>query len=566
MKNNIHKPLRYDRISTYFKLNTLSFMIASISGIIYNVLMAFVPRYQGKLIDALEAGQDTSQVIQMAIMFFVLVLFIQTNRYLKRYYVRDFANRIVLEMRTVSFNNLITDDITSFNQTTQGDIMNKHLQDIKDSAEGIRKILTEVYDSLILMTGYLISLFLMDAKLTLIILIFVILSIATANGTKKAIYKATSIYKKTYSKAKDETLNILHNDIYYRGFGVLDNYYHQYETIQDDLEKASTKSMVLKNSLTPIYNAIALIGLFFVIYQGGCYVIDGTWLIGTFSAYLTTFVLVATKCSKMGKLFNIATTFKVSWKRCSPYLAPKVSPQELVFDKTKTDLEVSDLSFGYNDNFTLNHISFTAHKGEIIGVCGMIHSGKSTLGGALSGLYDYHGSIKLDDIELKDVRNQKAASFIAYAPSNMEIFHDTLNYNVSLNNKNSDITASLSDACFDKDVASLPLKDQEILSHSLGNLSGGQEKRLQIARVLDQKAELMILDDPFNAIDLDTSLTITDHLKTHYPHSIIILINNQKEILEKMDKILFLKQDSYLYGTYQDLRQNPDFNHLLGGR
>lgn len=58
-------------------------------------------------------------------------------------------------------------------------------------------------------------------------------------------------------------------------------------------------------------------------------------------------------------------------------------------------LEVNNLTFGFDQSFVLHNISFHLNKGETLGVCGMIHSGKSTLGAALSGLYDYDGSIKL---------------------------------------------------------------------------------------------------------------------------------------------------------------------------
>ena len=81
--------------------------------------------------------------------------------------------------------------------------MNKNLADIKDSAEGVRKVLTEIYDSVILMTGYFISMMILDYKTTLIVGAFIILSITISNTLKKLIYKSTSEYKKTFSKSKD---------------------------------------------------------------------------------------------------------------------------------------------------------------------------------------------------------------------------------------------------------------------------------------------------------------------------------------------------------------------------
>lgn len=558
------KRTQYDKISTYFKLNKKSFIIATITGIIFNGLMAFVPIVQGKLIDAYKEQEDVKYIIYFAIAFLAFVIFIQVNRYFKRYYVRDFSNRMVLQMRTVSFQNLITDDIKEFSNTSKGDIMDKNLSDIKDSAEGVRKILTEVYDSVILMLGYLISMFIMDYKTTLIICAFLVLSIVGANIMKKLIYKSTSEYKKAFFATKDVTLNSLQNEIYYRGFGVSKSYNQKYRDSQDKLEKKSIKAMILKSSLEPTYQAIALIGLFFVIYMCGMKVMNETWLIGTFSAYLTTYVLVANKTSKVGKIFNAITTLKVFWKRCSSYLKAKEPPKEITYPTDKLRLEVNNLTFGFDQSFVLHNISFHLNKGETLGVCGMIHSGKSTLGAALSGLYDYDGSIKLQGVELKEVRNDLANNFISYAPSQTEIFNDTIRYNIAF--ENAEVKKEIQMSYLDEDINTFENKEDELLSHSIANLSGGQQKRLQISRGLYNSPKLIVMDDPFNAIDLEMSKNITDNIIKEYKESIFVLINNQKEILQKMDYIIFLKHDSYIYGTYEEMMKDLDFLKLIGGK
>jgi len=558
------KRTQYDKISTYFKLNKKSFIIATITGIIFNGLMAFVPIVQGKLIDAYKEQEDVKYIIYFAIAFLAFVIFIQVNRYFKRYYVRDFSNRMVLQMRIVSFQNLITDDIKEFSNASKGDIMDKNLSDIKDSAEGVRKILTEVYDSVILMLGYLISMFIMDYKTTLIICAFLVLSIVVANIMKKLIYKSTSEYKKAFFATKDVTLNSLQNEIYYRGFGVSKSYNQKYRDSQDKLEKKSIKAMILKSSLEPTYQAIALIGLFFVIYMCGMKVMNETWLIGTFSAYLTTYVLVANKTSKVGKIFNAITTLKVSWKRCSSYLKAKEPPKEITYPTDKIRLEVNNLTFGFDQSFVLHNISFHLNKGETLGVCGMIHSGKSTLGAALSGLYDYDGSIKLQGVELKEVRNDLANNFISYAPSQTEIFNDTIRYNIAF--ENAEVNKEIHLSYLDEDINSFENKEDELLSHSIANLSGGQQKRLQISRGLYNSPKLIVMDDPFNAIDLEMSKKITDNIIKEYKESIFVLINNQKEILQKMDYIIFLKHDSYIYGTYEEMMKDLDFLKLIGGK
>lgn len=554
---------QYDKISTYFKLNKKSFIIATISGIIFNSLMAFVPIIQGKLIDAYQEQKDSKYIVIFALSFLLFIFFIQFNRYLKRYFVRDFSNRMVLQMRTISFQNLISDDINEFSKTSKGDIMNKNLSDIKDCAEGVRKMLTEVYDSIILMLGYLISMMIMDYKTTLIVSTFIILSIVIANLMKKLIFKSTSEYKKTFSKSKDVTLNSLKNETYYRGFGVSESYYKKYSDMQNSLEKKSIKSIIYKSSLEPTYQAIALIGLFFVIYMCGLKVMNKVWLIGTFSAFLSTYVLVANKASKVGKVFNAYTSFLVSWKRCSPYLRSKEEPKEIEYPSKELNLKVNNLTFGYDQSFVLHNINFTLNKGQSLGICGMIHSGKSTLGGALSGLYDYEGSIKLQGVELKDAKSKLGNNFISYIPSQVEIFNDTIKYNIAFENKSIEKVTKI--ACLNEDINEFKEKENEILSHSNGNLSGGQQKRLQIARGLYNNPKLLIMDDPFNAIDLSMSEKIMDNIINNYQDSIIILINNQKEILKKLDYLIFLKHDSYIFGTYEDLMKDNDFKSLIGG-
>ena len=557
------RDIRYDKISTYFKLNKKLFILATIAGVIFNGLMAFVPLVQGELINAYKAQKDAKYIILFALSFLAFIVFIQVNRYLKRYFVRDFSNRMVLQMRTVSFQNLIKDDISEFSKTSKGYIMSKTLLDIKDCAEGVRKMLTEVYDSVILMLGYLISMMIMDYKVTLIISIFLIASIIVANLMKKAIFKTTSEYKKTFSKAKDVTLNSLKNEVYYRGFGVSNFYYQKYQDTQDNLEKKSIKSMIFKSSLEPTYQAIAFIGMLFVIYMCGKKVIDDVWLIGTFSAFLSTYVLVANKVSKVGKIFNAYTTFKVSWKRCSPYLKSKEKQKEIAYPTDKLDLDVNNLSFGFDKDFVLHNISFHLEKGQSLGICGMIHSGKSTLGAALSGLYNYDGNIKLQGVELKEVRNDIGNNFISYVPSEVEIFNDTIKYNVAFEDK--DIFKEMALSCLDQDVNNFENKENEVLSHSTTNLSGGQQKRLQIARSLYNNPKLIVMDDPFNAIDLDMSVKITENIINNYKNSIFVLINNQKEILKKLDYIIFLKNDTYLFGTYDELMKDKDFLNLIGG-
>ncbi len=546
-----------DKVSTYFKEFKVSFILATISGLIYNSLMAFIPIMQGKLINNYILNKDVKELYIGCLLFILLVIFIQINRYIKRYFVRDFSNRMVLAMRTKTYENLILSDISNFVSANRGDILNKNLSDIKDSAEGVRKILTEVYDSFVLLAAYTISLLIMDYKTTLMLVVFVILSILTAKFMKKIIMKNVKEYKEETSKNKELTLNVLKNEVYYRGFGVSNNYLELYKEEQEKMYKKGVKATLFSSSFEPIYELVALLGLVIVIYFTGCHVLDNVWLVGTFSSYLSTYVLVARKASKTGKIFNASAKFKVSWARVKPYLKDVEIPQKLEISSNDINLKVSNLQFGFDNTFEIKNISFELNKGEILGVCGAVHSGKSTLLAALSGLYDYSGSIKLLGYELKDVKNSIIDNYISYISAQNELFTDSIDYNVTFNDF--DCSKYLEKVKLDKE-----LDKNMVISHSTTNISGGQIKRLLIARTLFNNAYLTLLDDPFNAIDNDLAMDIFKEIKETFKDKMVIIVTKEKEILKECDKILFLSDNDYTLSNYNNLLGKLEFKKIVG--
>ncbi len=551
----------YQKLSTYFFLNKKSFILSSITGIFYNVLLVFIPIIQGKLIDLYETSNDKKYIIWFSISFLLLVIFIQINRYLKRFFVRDFANKMVLKQREIFFNNLLTYEIKDLDN--KADLVSRAMSDINDTAEGVRKILTEVFDTLILFTGYTISLLVLDYKITLLSYIFIIVSIIVSRSIKGLIYKNVLISKKEASKNKKLTLSLIENEVYYRGFSASSRYLNKYEESSNNLRKTSIKASLLKDAGEPLYMSITLIGLFIVIYYSSLNVINGIWLIGTFSTFLSTYMLVSRKASKLGKLFNASASLSVSWDRIKPYLK-NCEIKEVKVESSDNILEVNDLTFGFDETFKVSNINFNGHSGDLIVISGATHSGKTTLLAALSGIYSYTGSIKLNNIELKDVLNTKIDDFISYMESNTKIFSDTIKYNIALD-KDIDISEYIKAVYLKEDIDNFKDRENEILNHSASTLSGGQEKRVGIARAISQNSALILLDDAFTAFDINMSLDIIDNIKKLCPSSIVIIVSNNNQILAKANKIIYLKDNTACISNYDNLLKDKSFTQIIGG-
>lgn len=384
---------------------------------------------------------------------------------------------------------------------------------------------------------------------------------ALAEKLKSIIYKYSRDYRNKSSEVTDFTYNAIENSMLYRATGMeaknRERYNHELLELQDKAIKAN----ILENSMQPIYNVIAMLGIIKVIYMGAAKVINGDWTIGVFSTYIAIFTAMAEKASKAAKLFNSVQKSQVSWKRIKPYLAEYISKDNASnINKNEMTLTVKNLSFSYEEGkeSVIENISFEGKAGEIIGVTGSIASGKSTLGLSLVGLYPYMGSIKIDEKELKDYSEYERSQMISYLGHNPQLLSDTLYNNLTLGS-NQDIRAVLKDVCFDTDLAVMPKGQDTLVGNSGIKLSGGQQARIALARTLLNKNKIIILDNPFSAVDMKTEEKIIENLKSHYKDSLIIIISHRLAIFNKINKIILLKSDKTVdYGTHDELMKKSE--------
>ena len=550
----------YSKIKTYFIENLHIVVPMCITALLFDGLMCFIPILEGKAIDSLYT-LDFSIVLKYCVIFFSLVLFVQINRFFKRYLVRVFGNKMTLKMRQISLQNLFKKDLNYFIVNNTGDILNRNLSDIYDTAEGIRKMTTECFDTFVLLLGYLTMMLISDWKLSLLSLPFIILSILISHYMKKIVYKNNKEYKEYFSKNKELTLNRLNNELYYRGFGSSKFYYDDYEQSVNILKKKNFIALLFQSSLEPIYLCVGLCGLGVIAYFGGIQIVNdtsGLYTIGSLSAFITTYSLVARKAGKLGKLFNAYQAFKVSWSRCREFL---ISKNETVnnFKLENDSLFVSNLSYQYGSGFKLSNISFDAHTGDIIGVCGKVRCGKTTLLRALSGLYDYSGSALLGNHEIKEFSNNPK-QYISYCNQDVALFSDTIKNNIVLD-RIGNINKALETSTLNNDLDDIGGLDY-MLSHTNANISGGQQKRLQMARALYSNCSLILLDDPFQSVNQALAIKMIEELKK-YNESIIILVCNNNSVLSKVDKIIYLNDNEMLFDTYDNLLNNKSFKELM---
>lgn len=554
-----NKKFAADRILSYFKEEWKVLLIITVSGFIYNLGLLFGPWFEGKmagcLIDILAENAVYKDMLILVIAYVISIGVVQVSRYIKRFYVRRFANNVNRRMKKILYGTLVLKSRTELEGEGMGDIMTKAILDVDDCAEGMRKFTTEIFDTGVALAAYAGMLLVYDVRLALIAMIFPPISYIIAEKMKVIVQKTGSAYKKQSGILSNATLDRATNAITYRVYGREVNRKNAYEDNLAEYEKSAIYANIWNSSLTPLYRIISMMGILFILYFGSRNVLGTgwrTWDIAAFTTFLACFIKLSDKSSKAAKLFNAVHKAQVSWKRIKPLMIIQAKDTDCK-NQTSGRLEVQNLSFTYPDGKNVyNGISFTAEPGQIIGVTGPVASGKSTFGRTFLCEYPYEGSIMYNGCELKNAADNERTGIISYLGHDPELFNDSIKNNILLGD-NKDVNEYLKAVCIDKEVEAMEQGADTIIGSGGVRLSGGQAQRIALARTLCHKKPVFILDDPFSALDKNTEEQIYNNLRKMTEGSIVIILSHRLYMFPKLDKVIWLDEGSARVGTHDEL-------------
>ena len=554
-----NKKFAADRILSYFKEEWKVLLIITVSGFIYNLGLLFGPWFEGKmagcLIDILAKNAVYKDMLILVIAYVISIGVVQVSRYIKRFYVRRFANNVNRRMKKILYGTLVLKSRTELEGEGMGDIMTKAILDVDDCAEGMRKFTTEIFDTGVAMAAYAGMLLVYDVRLALIAMIFPPISYIIAEKMKVIVQKTGSAYKKQSGILSNATLDRASNAITYRVYGREVNRKNAYEDNLAEYEKSAIYANIWNSSLTQLYRIISMMGILFILYFGSRNVLGTgwrTWDIAAFTTFLACFIKLSDKSSKAAKLFNAVHKAQVSWKRIKPLMVIQAKDTDCK-NQTSGRLEVQNLSFTYPDGKNVyNGISFTAEPGQIIGVTGPVASGKSTFGRTFLCEYPYEGSIMYNGCELRNAADNVRSGIISYLGHDPELFNDSVRNNVLLGD-DYDVFEYLRAVCMDKEVEAMEQGADTIIGSEGIRLSGGQAQRIALARTLCHKKLVLVLDDPFSALDRNTEEQIYKKLKDMASDNIVILISHRLYMFPKMDKVIWMDAGKVNVGTHKEL-------------
>lgn len=548
-----------DSIAAYFRLEWLPLTLITLSGLAYNVGLLAGPWFEGRLAqclaDILGGNETAAAMTALAAGYILVTLLVQAARFIKRFYVRRFANNINRRMKGVLYANLVRQSRGALEKQGAGELMTKAISDVDDCAEGIRKFTTEVFDTGVALAGYIVMLFAYDRHLALLCMIFPPISYICAEKMKKPVQRAGAAYKKAAAALSAATLDRAKNAVTYRVYGCEDAQEARYEAALDGYEQAAVRANVWQAALPPLYLAASNLSVLFILWFGAKNVLGTGWRawdIAAFTTFLSCFMKTAVKSSKAAKLFNAVQRAEVSWKRIKPMMKTPRALEPLAIPAAQR-VEVSGLSFCYDGGAPIfEDVSFSAQPGDIIGVTGPVACGKSTLGRVFLGERPYGGSVRIGGRELSELSPREAASTVGYLGHDPELWNDTVEENV-LCGEAGDAMCFLALTALDGEVRAMEQGLQTVVGSGGVRLSGGQAQRLALARTLAHPRPVLVLDDPFSALDRRTEDEVFARLKACAQDRVVILISHRLYHFPELKQIVFMQDGKADVGTHEAL-------------
>ena len=539
-------PRKKETLPAFLLKYKRQFIVSSVAGFLYNTTIVLGPVLLGRLIDA--AGGDSADLLLLSALNFVgVTASFQFLRFVKRWFMRDQFNRVACDLRQTLLERILGRSVPELSRETSGDLMSRTLGDITLVVDTVMTTLNEGWDTWLLMFSYFAVLMIYDWRTTLAASVMIPAALLFAHGMRRTLYDCSLAARRAASGVNTGLKRYLDGVFVLRLFGRESSEADRIGEAFEEKARFSIREILLQQVLLPVYALIAGMGIVAAIGLLGARVAEGEMTVGGLNAYLVMFVAFSGRTKVAARVFNRWHGARAAWVRVREKMERSgESGRGGASLKQCRSLNVERLGLSSDGARILSDISFSTERGRIIGITGPVGSGKTSLARALSGLFPYDGSIRFDGKELRDLSGESRAVLISSTGHEQYLFSMSILENILLGAEYDEarFCMALRAAALSGDIDRFEEGVRTTVGEKGVRVSGGQRQRIALARALYAKSDILLLDDPFSAVDIATERDIVCGLREVCSERIVLLFTHRLTVFPLLDGVVVMEKGS----------------------
>ena len=559
---------RVNKLKPYLKPYLKETILAPLFKLFEAILELFVPLIMAVIIDKGIENRDTALILQQGAILIGLGMVGVAVSITAQYFAAKAATGFTADVRQSLFSKIQYFSFSQLDALGNDTLLTRLTSDMNLVQNGLNIALRLLLRSPFIVGGAIVMAFVVNVEMAWTFAITVPILAVVVFGI---IYWTIPMYRRVQGQL-DRIMRRVHENLL--GVRVIRAFNREEKEIQsfredtEALNQAQQKVSGLSGAMNPITFVIVNVALIVILYGGAIKVDTGTLTKGEVIALTNYMSQILVELVKFANLVVLMTKSVASAERINTILsieADMVEGTEEVHSEGEVAVAFKDVTLTYqgDQNAALNHISFTALKGQTIGVIGGTGSGKSSLVNMIPRFYDAtQGTVEVFGADVRRYRFASLRGAVGMVLQKAQLFRGTIADNVRFGNASASsevVEHALGIAQASEFVQTKEGGLDYSIEQNGRNLSGGQKQRMTIARAIAKQAPILILDDSASALDFATDAKLREAIKNQTPRPTTFIVSQRAASVQYADLILVLDEGNLVgKGTHDELLANNE--------
>ncbi len=532
-----------------------------------------LPRLMGRIVNEGVLANDHALIIQTGILMIFSTVIMLIGGVGGNYFATKSSVNFAADLRRDVFHKVQRFSFEDLDHYSTGSLVTRLTNDITQIQNVLRLGLIALLRSPGMLIGALIMAISINGKLALVIAVVIPLLILSIALVMKTAFPRFQAMQKKLDGLNSSIQESLTNIRVVKSFVRDDFEVEKFSKSNGDLKEATLRAMGVVIMTMPIMTLFMNVTVLAVVWFGGQFVIAGGMQVGDLTAFVTYVTQILMSLMMLSMILMQASRAGASLRRITEILDAKVTltdeaakhPHEAV---QKGRVEFRDVSFTYRSDHSagypvLEHISFTAEPGQVIGILGATGSGKTSLVQLIPRLYDVSsGQVLVDGVDVRDYTLRELRDGVGMVLQKNVLFSGTIAENLHWGDEDAtdeELMRYAEHAQAAEFIDRMPDGYQTELEEGGSNVSGGQKQRLCIARALLKRPKILILDDSTSAVDTATEAKIRESFSNELRDTTVFIIAQRITSVMDADRILLLDNGTIAaQGTHEEMMRSSE--------